>query len=234
MPGNTPPGAVSIIRCPMSDEQAPTPPPAPGEPDAELEALPPPRRPWRKLTLTVMSIALISSIALLASLRGELAFSFGGGTPRGIGELSAFKPGASDANTWVRGEGALEIGGAIAYRRPLESDSYRLSRVSGSPALWVQVRVPRDDDDPDHKRFVPPSSFVGRLVPVGRGGVRLSQLGSAIAEAGRPALPDSAWLLIDGEAPATTRWTLGVAMLLVGFAVFNLFGLLRLLRPAAD
>jgi hypothetical protein len=209
-------------------------PPVPGEADADLEALPPPRRPWRKLTLAVMSLTLLGSLALLLSLGGELSFSFGSKAPRGVGELSSFSPQAGDANTWVQGEGALEIGDAIAYRRPLESDSYRLSRVSGARKLWVQVRVPRDDDDPDHKRFVPPSSFVGRLVPVDQGGVRLSQLGTAIADAGRPPLPGDAWLLIDGEAPATTRWTLGVGMLLVGFAAFNAFGLRRLLRPAAD
>jgi hypothetical protein len=75
---------------------------------------------------------------------------------------------------------------------------------------------------------------VGRLVPISQGGVRLSQLDSAVAAAGRPALPGDAWLLIDGEAPATTRWTLGVGMLLVGFAVFTAVGLLRLLRPATD
>jgi hypothetical protein len=74
---------------------------------------------------------------------------------------------------------------------------------------------------------------VGRLVPASQGGVRLSQLGSAIAEAGRPPLPSDAWLLIDGEAPANTRWTLGLGALLVGFAAFNLIGLRRLLRPAA-
>jgi hypothetical protein len=202
-------------------------------PDADLEALPPPRRPWRKLTLVVMSATLLGSLGLLLALRGELSFSLSGKAPRGVGELSAFKPQTQDENSWVRGEGELEVQGAIAYRRPLESDSYRLSRVSGTNQLWVQVRVPRDDDDPDHKRFVPPTSFVGRLVPAGRGGVRLSQLGGAVADAGRPPLPTDAWLLIDGEAPATTRWTLGVALLLLGFAAFNLFGLRRLLRPAA-
>lgn len=202
-------------------------------PDADLEALPPPRRPWRKLTLVVMSVTLVGSVGLTASLASELRFSLSSQPPRGLGELSAFAPRPEDANTWVQGEGQLEVKGAIAYRRPLESDSYRLSRVSGTDKLWVQVRVPRDDDDPDHKRFVPPSSFVGRLVPAESGGVRLSQLSGAIAEAGRPPLPKEAWLLIDGEAPATTRWTLGVAALLVGFAAFNLFGLKRLLRPAA-
>jgi hypothetical protein len=202
-------------------------------PDRELEALPAPRRPWRRLTLVTMTATLFGSLALLWSLGGEVAFSLRGGGPRPLGELSRFQPQASDANSWVQGEGALETGDAIAYRRPLESDSYRLSRVSGTKKLWVQVRVPRDDDDPDHKRFVPPSSFVGRLVPLARGGVRLSQLGSAVAEAGRPPLPRDAWLLIDGEAPATTRWTLGLALLLVGFAAFNGVGLWRLLRPAA-
>jgi hypothetical protein len=151
-----------------------------------------------------------------------------------VGELSAFAPRAADENAWIQGEGELEIKDAIAYRRPLESDSYRLSRVRGTDKLWVQVRVPYDDDDPDHKRFVPPTSFVGRLVPARHGGVRLSQLSSAIAEAGRPPLPADAWLLIDSEAPATTRWTLGLAGLLLGFAAFNLFGLQRLLRPAGD
>jgi hypothetical protein len=201
--------------------------------DADLEALPPPRRPWRKLTLVVMTVTLLGSLSLLASLRGELVFSLRGEGPKGVGELSRFQPRTADANSWVQGEGELEIQGAIAYRRPLESDSYRLSRVGGTNKLWVQVRVPRDDDDPEHRRFVPPTSFVGRLVPADQGGVRLSQLGSAIAEAGRPPLPSGAWLLIDGEAPATTRWTLGLAALLLGFATFNLIGLRRLLRLAA-
>jgi hypothetical protein len=209
-------------------------PPGPGQPDADLEALPAPRRPWRRLTLLVMSLTLVGSLAMLLALRGELTFSLGGGVPRGVGELSRFTPQAGDANAWVQGQGELEIGGAIAYRRPLESDSYRLSRVNGAQKLWVQVRVPRDDDDPEHRRYVPPSSFVGRLVPISQGGVRLSQLDSAVAAAGRPALPGDAWLLIDGEAPATTRWTLGVGMLLLGFAAFTAVGLLRLLRPATD
>ncbi len=203
------------------------------QPDADLEALPPPRRPWRKLTLVVMSATLLGSLALAAALRGEFVFSLSGQAPRPVGELSRFAPQAHDENSWLQGEGELEVQGAIAYRRPLESDSYRLSRVSGTQKLWVQVRVPRDDDDPDHKRFVPPTSFVGRLVPANASGVRLSQLGGAIAEAGRPPLPSDAWLLIDGEGPATTRWTLGVGALLLGFAAFNLFGLRRLLRPAA-
>ena len=39
-------------------------------------------------------------------------------------------------------------------------------------------------------------------------GVRYGALPEAVAEAGRPPLPSDAWLLIDGEAPAGTRWAL--------------------------
>lgn len=224
----------------MSDEPSPErvsstgAPPVPGQPDADLEALPAPRRPWRRLTLLVMSLTLIGSVVMLVALRSELSFSLGGGEPRGVGELARFAPQPGDANAWVQGQGELEATDAVAYRRPLESDSYRLSRVTGAQKLFVQVRVPRDDLDPEHRRYVPPTSFVGRLVPLSQGGVRLSQLDAAVADAGRPALPSDAWLLIDGEAPATTRWTLGVGMLLLGFAAFTAFGLLRLLRPATD
>ena len=140
--------------------------------DADLEALPAPRRPWRKLTLVVMSATLLASLLLTFALRGELSFSLSGKPPHGVGELARFTPQTHDENTWIQGEGELEVQGAIAYRRPLENDSYRLSRVSGAQNLWVQVRVPRDDDDPDHKRFVPPTSFVGRLVPADRCDVR--------------------------------------------------------------
>ncbi len=215
-------------------EPSPPAPSQPGERDADLEALPAPRRPWRKLTLAVMGTTLLGSLALLAALTGELLFSFESGGPRGIGELSHFTPAARDANTWVRGEGELEAQGAVAYRRPLESDSYRLSRVRGADKLWVQVRVPRDDDDPQHRRFVPPTSFVGRLLPLDEGGVRLSRLEEAVAAAGRPPLPREGWLLLDGEGPSTVRWTVGLGCLLLAFAGFNLFGLVHLLRPATD
>src|SRR6478735_5714989 len=106
--------------------------------DADLEALPAPRRPFRRLTLAVMGVTLLASLALTLSLRNEVAFSLSSAAPRPIGELASFRPGGGDANTWVQAEGELEVEGAIAYRRPLESDSYRLSPVAGTHKLWVQ------------------------------------------------------------------------------------------------
>jgi hypothetical protein len=39
---------------------------------------------------------------------------------------------------------------------------------------------------------------------------------------------------VDGESPATTRWAAALSVLLVAFAVFNVWGLVRLLRPARE
>jgi hypothetical protein len=47
-------------------------------------------------------------------------------------------------------------------------------------------------------------------------------------------MPEQAYLLVDGEAPSTMRWALGLMALFVGFAGFNLFGLYRLVRPIRD
>jgi hypothetical protein len=203
-------------------------------PDEELEALPPPRHPWRNATLLTLALTLLCSLWLVLSLRGEIAYSLSSAPPLELGELGRFSPGPEHANRWVRAQGELDPGLAVAYRRPLERDSYRLARVSGNARLWVQVVVPRDDQDPEHRRFVPPTSFVGRLVSASALGLRFSDLSEALRAGGQPELPSDAWLLIDGEAPSGTRWTLGLALLLLGFAAFTLFGLLRLLRPIRD
>jgi hypothetical protein len=198
--------------------------------DDDLAALPAPRRRFRSITLVVMAITAVASLALATSLRGELVYSLRSGSPRDLGELSALLLTQAQPNTWVRGEGALSIAEVIRYSRPLEPDAYRLARLEGKPELWVELRVPRDADG---ARFVAPGSFVGRLVPADSAGLRYSALSGAAAEAGRP-LKDDAWLLIDGESPAGTRWVLGVFALLLGFAAFNIVGIVRLSRPIRD
>ena len=62
-------------------------------------------------------------------------------------------------------------------------------------------------------------------------GLRHSSLAASVAEVGGIEPPADAWVLVDGEAPASTRWALGLVALFVGFAAFNLYGLFRLLRP---
>ena len=199
--------------------------------DPELSALPEPRRPGRRLTLGSLSLTAVASAAMVFALSGEARYAFTSGPPRDLGNLTHASPGPELANTWVRGEALLGTSGAVRYGRPLESDTYRLAPVAGNKNLWVQIRVPAGMEGP---HFVPPTSFVGRLIPAASAGLRHQGLLSSVAEASDERIPDGAWLLIDGEAPATTRWVLGVVVLFISFAAFSLYGLARLLKPVDD
>jgi len=145
-----------------------------------------------------------------------------------LGELGALQPNAHNANTWVHGSGTLRSDGAVHYARPLERDSYRLAQVEGNRKLWVQISVPEDPSDPDGARFVPPTSFVGRLIPVSHAGLRHGVVRAAVGDAWQGMVPDDAWLLVDGEAPQTTRWALALCGLFIGFAAFSVIGLVKL------
>lgn len=201
---------------------------APSGIDPELEALPEPRRPWRRATLLTMATTVIAALAVAWSLRSLVTYASRTGPPREIGDLTHVQLGPDLANTWVHTVGVL-AGRGVEFRRPLDSDRFRLVQAEQNPKLWIELRVP---SDLEADRYVPPNSFVGRLVPLGEAGLRYD----AVADAVKAALGDrpasDAWLLVDGEAPATTRWAIGLAALFVAFATFNVWGLVRILKPA--
>ena len=155
------------------------------------------------------------------------------GRPSIWAKLGGFHPAAKQANTWVHGEGTLHADGAVHYARPLEQDTYRLAQVEGNDKLWIQVAVPDDPSDPDGAHFVPPTSFVGRLIPVASAGIRHSIVRAAVSDAWQGRVPDDAWLLVDGEAPHTTRWALGLVALFLGFAAFSVVGLAKLTQKVS-
>jgi hypothetical protein len=176
-------------------------------------------------------VTALVALGMAWGLRGEAAYAFTSENPSELGNLVEFEPSSARANSWAHGEALLSTSGAIRYGRPLERDTYRLAAVAGNERLWVQVRVPYGMEGP---RFVPPTSFVGRLVPARSAGLRFSGLDAAVKGAAASQMPPDAWLLIDGEAPSTTRWALGLLALFLAFAAFNIYGLLRLLRPVRD
>jgi len=201
--------------------------------DLDLEALPAPRRPWRRATLTALALSALGSLALAFELRGEAVFALESGPPVDLGELSQFHAASTHANTWVHGSGTLRADGAVRYARPLEDDTYRLAQVEGNDKLWVQVSVPDDPSDPEGAHFVAPTSFVGRLIPVSRAGIRHGMVRAAVSDAWQGKVTDDAWLLVDGEAPQTTRWALGLCGLFLGFAAFSLIGLVKLTQKVS-
>jgi hypothetical protein len=199
--------------------------------DPELEALPKPRRPGRRITLGAMALTLLLSLAMAFALRFEVRYAMRGGPPADQGDLTTAHPTDSLTNTWVRGEALLGTNGAIRYSRPLDRDSFRLAPVAGNDRIWVEVRVPSGHEGP---HFVPPSSFVGRFIPMRHAGLRHSGLKAEVSAVGKREIPADAWLLVDGESPTGIRWVLGLVVLFAGFALFNLYGLYRLLRPVRD
>ncbi len=199
--------------------------------DPDLEALPQPRRPGRNATIVAMALTGLAALSLAASLRHEAAYAVQSGQPTDVGELSSLDLDRAPSGSWVRGAAQLGTQGAIRYARPLEKDTYRLAPVVGHERVWVEIRIPAGYEGP---YFVPPTSFVGRLIPVSRLGLRHLGLPREVEQVAGHGLPDDAWLLVDGESPASLRWALGVVILLVGFAAFNGFGLYRLLRPVRD
>ena len=198
--------------------------------DPELEALPRPRRPWRRATLLTMATTAVAALGLAISLWPLVAYSLRGGTPAELGTLTAVQPGAKDAGSWVHATGAL-AGRGMEYRRPLDPDRFRLVQVEGNPRLWVELRIPQGIE-PEH--YVAPNSFVGRLAPLASAGIRHRALPEAIESSFGKSPDGGAWLLVDGESPATTRWAAALSALLVAFVVFNVWGLVHLLRPARE
>ena len=176
--------------------------------------------------ITLLLTAL-ASLFVAFGLRHDLRYALAGGKPDDLGALDQVRPTPALSNRYVRAEGTLSAT-AVRYRRPLEAGSYRLAALAGNPAIWVQVRVPEDMEGP---RFVAPTSFVGRLLPLGDGGIRLHGLGQAMRLASGGQDLTGAWLLLDDESPASLRYLVGVEVLLLAFASFNVWALVRLLRP---
>lgn len=197
------------------------------EVDPELVALPAPPAAERRRTLALLGVVAVTASAMVFALRGEAAYALRSATASDAGDLYALDATKVEDNAYVRAHGSL--GGALAVRfeRPFEGDTYRVSPVMGRRDLWVEVRVPSGEEG---ARYVPPTSFSGRLVRWDASGVRYRGLASAVQSLTGEAVPKDARLLVDGESPAGARWALGLAGMFVAFAVWSVVMLGRFAR----
>jgi hypothetical protein len=199
------------------------------EVDPELVALPAPPRRERHLTVGLLLLTAVLSAAMVVGLRRDAVYAFSRPVITDLGDLSAAPATAFVENTYIEGRGLVGAAGAIRYERPFASETFRAFPVlhpSGQPNVWVEVRLPPGAEG---ARYVPPSSFTGRLVRFDEVGPRHRGLRSAIASRGQP-VPPGAWLLVDGEAPGEARWAVVLTALFTCFAVWNLYAVARLLR----
>jgi hypothetical protein len=199
--------------------------------DPDLLAMPAPPKRERTGAVVLMALTAAASLWMAASLLAEARYALVPSQPSELGDLTGLHPGADLANRYVRAGGLLGTSGAIRYGRAAEGDSFRLAPVAGNPKLWVEIRVPEGFEGP---RFVPPTSFAGRLVPFRDAGVRHAGLPKAVQSGTDVTVPPDAWLLVDGGSPRASRWALALVALFGAFAAWNLAGVARVLSRVRD
>jgi hypothetical protein len=189
--------------------------------DPELLALPDPPKRERTLTLVVLSLAGLLSLAMVFALRRDVAYALGSATPVDLGDLHAATAASLGAaeNHFVRADALLGAVGGIRYERPFVEDTFR--------ALPVAVRVPAGQET---GRWEPPRTLAGRLVRFDAAGPRHRGIANAIARTTHADVPAGAWLLVDGEAPDGARWTVLLAVAFLGCAAWNLVAMARIVR----
>ncbi len=197
--------------------------------DPELTALPGPSRRGRTVTVLVLALAAAAALAMAAALRGEVAYALSPGSPASIGDLRTVgaETLAANENRLVRAEGMLGVAGGIRYERLLVEDTFRTLPVAGRADVWVDLRVPAGQEN---GRWEPPPSLTGRLVRFASVGPRQRGLAIAIEQSTHVPVPAGAWLLVDGEAPEGARWSIVLALLFAGFAVWNVAAIGRITR----
>lgn len=199
--------------------------------DPELLALPDPPRRERTLTVVVLAVAAALSLAMVFALRRDVAYALKSGSPAALDlreatpDLGAVFRGYE--NRLVHADVMVGLAGGIRYERPFVEDSFRTLPAALRDDVWVDVRVPAGQEN---GRWEPPRAFTGRLVRFDAAGPRHRGLASAIEQATGTRVPPDAWLLVDGEAPDSERWTILLAAMFLGFAAWNVAAIARIVR----
>ena len=200
-----------------------------GAVDPELLELPRPPRVEQVVSVALMILTAVLAAVMAIGLVGDVRYALARAEPDDVGDLAHFEPGASASNRFVRATGQLGSAGAIRYDRPMERDAFRLAPVVGNAKVWVEMRVP--DVSPQGPHFVPPTTFVGRLLPLEGAAFRYRGLTRSVQEVTGSVVPKDAWVLVDGATPTASRWTVALAALLALFAAYNMVTIARVVRP---
>ena len=199
--------------------------------DPELLSLPAPPKRERTVTVLLMALTALAAVWMAAALWAEARYALTPGRPVEVGDLTSLHPGVDLTNRYVRAAGLLGTRGAIRYGRAAEGDSFRLAPIAGNPGLWVEIRVPEGFEGP---RFVPPTTFAGRLVPFREAGVRHVGLIKSVRAETDLTVPGDAWLLIDGSSPRASRWAVALLSLFSAFVAWNVAGVARIFSRVRD
>ncbi len=187
----------------------------------------------RNATVGVMFVTALASALMAVSLAPEALYALEGDDAVDLGELATAKLDASWSGRYVRATASLDGAQPISFRRVGEPGERRIAAVPLSavgPRLVDYAVPPRERG----ARFMPPTQLSGRLERVPELGLRHRGLARAVGALTGGRFGES-WLLVDGDDPKSSRWTLALEALLLAFFAFNAGGILRILRrvPAA-
>ncbi len=194
--------------------------------DPELLALPAPPRREQRLTVALLALTGILSLGMSLALRQEAAYALSGSEVSHLGDLRTADL-APLAGKTVEGGAMLGAATGIRYERPFVSGSFRLVPVAGRDDLFVETRV---QDGAENARYVPPPSFSGRLLRFDSVGPKHRGLRRALEEITKKPVSQNAYLLVDGDSPSTTRSALLLALMFLGFALWNAWTIAKLIR----
>jgi len=191
--------------------------------DPELLNLPAPPPGRRFATMALMALVVVVALALVASLRSDLAFFFVRGGAEDLGDVTHVEASALRPNTLVTVEGTPLSAGAVHYRRVLTGDSYVVFPLAGQRTVFVHVS--------EDAASQPRTSYSGRLVRFADLGGRLSSVREYLASTMEmPVTPDSYVLLVD-ETPGSCWWAVGLAILAALFVLVDVMLIVRWFRP---
>jgi len=195
------------------------------EVDPELLALPAPPPGRRFATMALMALVVVVALALVSTLRSDLAFFFVRDGARDLGDVTTIAASSLTPNTLVTVEGTPLSAGAVRYRRVLTGDSYVVFPLAGQRTVFVHLT--------EEAARLPRTVYSGRLVRFADLGGRLSSVREYLASTmDMPVTPDSYVLLVD-ESPGTYWWAMGLALLAAIFVLLDVMLIVRWFRPVA-
>lgn len=203
--------------------------PAPSAVDPELLSLPAPPQGRRNATLVLMAFVVTCSLALIGSLRHDLSYfalSFSGTAATELGDVNELDPATLAPNSYVQIDGLPLSAGAVRFRRVLSGTEYVVFPLAGQRTVFVSMPADQLDE--------PRSSWAGRLVTFRQLGGRMTAVESYFAESlGMPVTGES-YVLLLGETPNDSLWSVLLALLCLGFIGTNVYLIVRWFRPIRE
>ena len=204
----------------MRDARAPEP------LDPELLALKAPPHTQRVAALTIMAAAVLAALALLLSLRSDIAYALSTrGRPLDLADVRAIEPTALVSNSYVRVTGTPTVARTVGFARGLGT-RYRIFPLAGQRTVYVQVR---DDGSESFVR----SEYSGRLVTFEQLGGRYAELTRVMQRDVKLPVTSASFLLLADAPPVSYTWTLFVALVCVASMLVDVYFIVRWFRPVS-